>query len=94
MDQGKTEEEAAGMARSFEGHADFLADIKGRIQAAKVRATPSLSREVVRGYGPLCPPWTACGLSSRSMRGCHRCRTTVLPEPTEDVTRFRPAALD
>ena len=50
MDQGETEEEAGGIARGFEGYADFLTDIKGRIQTAQVRAALSLSREVVWLY--------------------------------------------
>ena len=35
---------------AFEGYADFLSDIKGRIQTAQVRAALSLSREVVWRY--------------------------------------------
>jgi len=35
---------------AFEGYADFLSDIKGRIQTAQVRAALSLSREVVWLY--------------------------------------------
>ncbi len=35
---------------AFEGYADFLTDIKGRIQTAQVRAALSLSREVVWLY--------------------------------------------
>ncbi len=46
MSQGKTEEMTGGL----EGHEEFLADIKGRIQTAQVRAALSLSREVVRLY--------------------------------------------
>ncbi len=34
----------------LEGYADFLADIKGRIQTAQVQAALSLSREVVWLY--------------------------------------------
>lgn len=46
MNQGKTEEMTGGL----EGYEEFLADIKGRIQTAQVRAALSLSREVVRLY--------------------------------------------
>lgn len=35
---------------AFEGYADFLSDIKGRIQTAQMRAALSLSREVVWFY--------------------------------------------
>jgi predicted nuclease of restriction endonuclease-like (RecB) superfamily len=45
MSQGETE-----LSEGLEGYADFLADIKGQIQTAQVRAALSLSREVVQLY--------------------------------------------
>ena len=50
MKQGEDTQDANEVAGSLEGYADFLADIKGRIQTAQVRAALSLSREVVWLY--------------------------------------------
>ena len=50
MDQDETTQDTNEVAGSLEGYTDFLADIKGRIQTAQVRAALSLSREVVWLY--------------------------------------------
>ena len=50
MGQGKNEEVTDPRTGGLEGYADFLTDIKGRIQTAQLQAALSLSRQVVWLY--------------------------------------------
>jgi len=50
MCQGKKEEVVAGITDGLEDYEDFLADIKGQIQTAQVRAAFAVSRELVQLY--------------------------------------------
>ncbi len=50
MSQAENKIETDVMTTGLEGYSDFLADIKGRIQTAQVRAALSVSRELIQLY--------------------------------------------